>query len=303
MLIAPRCIADVRDNMNMERYTNIYKTTKGTIMNKAILILISALTIHASPNDTDFLSALLMRSTFKLTDGKTFGTAFVLGKPIANDSTKAEYVLITATHVLKDFFGDTAVIYLRTKSGDDYTLLPCKLPIREKGIQKWIQHKSQDVSAMKIAIPTVADIQLCPTTYLAKDADFSKFDVVPGDDVMILGYPMELASNNALFPILRSGKIASYPIVPTSHYPQLLLDFNVFPGNSGGPVFIQSNTRIYGGGTNIGIVRMIVGLVSQQLAYPEEIHAGTQSGILSHSLGVSVVIPSPFIRELVDQLK
>jgi hypothetical protein len=56
--------------------------------------------------------------------------------------------------------------------------------------------------------------------------------------MMALGFPKGLSSNRAGFPILRWGRVASYPLSPTSRFPNFLLDFRVFDGNSGGPVFM-----------------------------------------------------------------
>src|SRR3712207_358286 len=56
--------------------------------------------------------------------------------------------------------------------------------------------------------------------------------------MMALGFPKGLSSNRAGFPILRWGRVASYPLTPASAFPNFLLDFRVFDGNSGGPVFM-----------------------------------------------------------------
>ena len=266
------------------------------------MISLIPLCIRANGPD-DYLSVLLMRSTFLVTDGNSSGTAFILGKPVANDSGKAEFVLVTAAHVLNGFHGDTAVIQLRTKHDNNFDPGSYKFEIRTIGKPKWIQHKTADVAVMKISLPSIADIKLCTIDFLATDKELEEYDVVPGEDVMILGYPYGLSSNPALFPILRSGKIASYPITPTSIYQKLLLDFNVFPGNSGGPVFIQSNNRIYGGGTHIGITRMILGLVSTQIQIPEKINSEDQTTTINHRLGLSEVIPASYIKELINTLK
>ena len=61
--------------------------------------------------------------------------------------------------------------------------------------------------------------------------------------MMALGFPRGLAANAAGFPILRSGRVASYPIAPAKIFPTFLLDFSVFPGNSGGPVFMTQVDR------------------------------------------------------------
>ena len=60
------------------------------------LILVSI--AHAEENVN--ISSTLMRSTFKIQEGKTFGTVFILGQPVENDPSRAYYVLFTAGHVL-----------------------------------------------------------------------------------------------------------------------------------------------------------------------------------------------------------
>ena len=39
------------------------------------------------------------------------------------------------------------------------------------------------------------------------------------------------------FPILRSGKVASYPVGPSNTQGYFLIDADVYPGDSGAPVF------------------------------------------------------------------
>ena len=59
--------------------------------------------------------------------------------------------------------------------------------------------------------------------------------------MMALGFPQGLSANPAGFPILRSGRVASYPLGPSTAFPTFLLDFRVFPGNSGGPVWLDES--------------------------------------------------------------
>jgi hypothetical protein len=44
------------------------------------------------------------------------------------------------------------------------------------------------------------------------------------------------------FPILRAGRIASYPILPTADTKTILLDFPVLPGNSGGRLILPTES-------------------------------------------------------------
>ena len=104
------------------------------------------------------------------------------------------------------------------------------------------------------------------------------------------------------FPILRSGRIASFPLVPTSTTMAFLLDFPVFSGNSGGPVFMFDSNRVYAGSTHIGTTSLLLGLVSQQKNVTETIRSLDQTLTKDHSLGIAVVVHASFIRDVMNQL-
>ena len=209
------------------------------------------------------MNTILMRSTFRIGDERTVGTAFVLGRPFAGDPTKLAYVLITAAHVLEDMKGQQAILFLRKQVEGEFQKLPFPLRIRDGEKPLWTKHPKADVAVMYIALPSDADIQLLPTDLLASDAMLAEFEIHPGDALSCLGYPYGAEANDAGFPILRSGQIASYPLTPSSKHPTFLFDFRVFGGNSGGPVYFVATNRSYGGSTRLGTtIQFLVGLVS-----------------------------------------
>src|SRR5581483_6662713 len=107
-----------------------------------------------------------------------------------------------------------------------------------------------------------------PENWLAADDTFAKYSVTPGDEMMALGFPEGLSANAAGFPILRAGRVASYPLGPSSAFPTFLLDFRVFPGNSGGPVYVDD-----GQAENAAAdakTPMIAGMLTQQVQVGEE---------------------------------
>ncbi|MBV8682505.1 MAG: serine protease, partial [Caulobacteraceae bacterium] len=96
------------------------------------------------------------------------------------------------------------------------------------------------------------------------------------------------SANTAGFPILRAGRVASYPLGPSKAFPTFLLDFRVFPGNSGGPVYLNSTgASPDGGGGTSGPV--IAGMLTQQVEMGQE------------NLGIGIVTQAQFIRETVAQ--
>jgi hypothetical protein len=250
-----------------------------------------------------------MESTFRI-EGQaagstsTIGTCFILGKPMKTDPKKAFYVLVTANHVLDEIKGDTATLYLRMKTkGGSFESLPYRIRIRERSVPLWLRHPNQtiDIAAMAIGVPAKARIRLLSTDLLADDSLLTKYEIHPGDEMSCLGFPMGMETNPGRFPILRSGRIASYPITPTTATLQILFDFNVFPGNSGGPVYLVDRNRYFNGATNVGsIVSMIMGLLSQEVKTTTQYTDPNETFIKSTPLSLGVVIPASFIKDVVN---
>jgi hypothetical protein len=242
------------------------------------------------------LNTVLFESTFKIEqavgqNASVIGTTFVVGRPYPDDPTRARFVLVTAKHVLEDMKGDTATWHLRLKDGNGkWQRVPFPLKIRNNGAPCWLNHPAADVSVMYVPLlPGVVNF-LLPTPMFAGDATFMQFEIHPGDELNCLGYPMGWEGNGAGFPILRSGKIASYPLYPSKDHPTFLYDFEVFGGNSGGPVFMVESNRNFAGSTHIGKVQFIAGLVSQQALH------------INERLALSVVVHASYILETIAML-
>lgn len=179
-----------------------------------------------------------------LGDGtRTVGTGFLISAPTADG--KPRTVLITANHVLEKMPAANARIGYRIANADgSWRYSPQPLKIRDgKGAGLWTHHPTRDVAALEIEAPPEFARAAIPVNYLAADETFADYRVTAGDEMMALGFPRGLSANQAGFPILRSGKVASYPIAPADIFPTFLLDFAVFPGNSGGPVFWTPSAR------------------------------------------------------------
>jgi hypothetical protein len=258
------------------------------------------------PLDQRELNTALMESTFKIEgqagQGKTTGTVFIMGRPTADPKT-LRYVMITAAHVLDGIQGDMAVLYLRRKANEtDWVLAPVPLQIRANGRQLWIKHPSAEVAVMYIGIPKETVIPLVPTTMLAGDKEISDYEIHAGDSLNVLGYPFGLPSNDAGFPVLRSGKIASYPLLPTAKTGTFLLDFALFPGNSGGPVYLSESTRTYHSVNHFGGFNFIAGLVSEQKLQTEQLVGIFSAEMHQYQLGLAVIVHASLIKQAIDML-
>lgn len=259
-----------------------------------------------APLEQRELNTALMESTFKIEgqagQGKTTGTVFIMGRPTSDPKT-LRYVLITAAHVLEGIQGDMAMLYLRRKVNEtDWILAPFPLSIRAGSHQLWTKHPSADVAVMYIGIPKETVIPLVSTNLLVGDKEISDYEIHPGDTLNVLGYPFGLTSNDAGFPILRSGKIGSYPLLPTAKTGTFLLDFAVFPGNSGGPVYLSDSTRTYHGSTHLGTINFIAGLVSEEKLQTEQLIGIFSAEMHQYQLGLAVIVHASLIRQTIDML-
>ena len=229
------------------------------------------------------LSVQLMQATVQLEqplgDGtRTVGTGFLIAETGADG--RPHTILVTANHVFDKMPKETARIGYRVANPDgSWSYSPQSLRIRDaQGHALWTHHPSRDVAAIAITAPAAFAKAAIPEDYLAADDTFSKYQVGAGDEMMALGFPRGLSANQAGFPILRSGRVASYPVAPAKIFPTFLLDFSVFPGNSGGPVFMTDQDHRPVPGQKEP--EFIAGLLTQQV---ELNHERLEIGIVTHA--------------------
>lgn len=249
------------------------------------------------------LNTSMMRNTFKVEGEGSIGTCFLMGKPIANEPNRARYVLVTAAHVFEQMKGEAAVLHLRQIQNNRYIKMPFRINIRKNGTPLWIKNANGlDVAAMYLELPQNVDHDLMSTGLFATDDILNTFEIHPGDEMCCLGFPFGVESNDSGFPVLRSGRIASYPLIPTKEKPSFLLDFQIYKGNSGGPVYFIDSNRSYAGATHIGKIQFVAGLVSQEFSFTENINALYEKRQQVHPLALAVIIHASHILDTIRQL-
>jgi hypothetical protein len=208
---------------------------------------------------------------------------------------------------------DKAGLYLRVYIADPKVIAPIQLvrfstappePLLSE-TQLWTRHPTADVAAMYIRLPNDVFQSILPTTLLADDQGLKEYGLHPGDELDCLGYPLGAESNLAGFPILRSGKVASYPLLPTRETESFLMDFQVFGGNSGGPVYIAQagGTRIIGGATQLGFsFQVIVGLVSEEMIVTEQQRGLYERSERQYPLKLAKVVHATLIHDTIELL-
>jgi S1-C subfamily serine protease len=217
------------------------------------------------------------------------GTGFLVDDPTPDGRPRT--VLITAGHVFDKMPGAQANIGYRVQGTDGaWRYEPTPLTIRVGAAPLWARDPDRDVAAIVVKAPPEFARAAIPLAWLADGQAFAHATIGPGDEMLVLGYPQGLSANSAGFPILRSGRIAS-PVDSVTVSPTFLLDFHVFPGNSGGPVFAASAPAPAGGGlsqasnTGEAATPVVMGLLTQQVELNNE------------RLEIGIVTEAPFIRD------
>lgn len=220
---------------------------------------------------------------------RTVGTGFLIQAPRPDGSPRV--VLVTAAHVFDRMPAvDARIGWRMVQSDGDWTFDPRPLRIRDRDNGPlWYQVEGRDVAVMEITAPEAFARAAIPLGWLADSESLEAWQVGPGDELLSLGFPRGLSANRAGFPILRVGRVASYPLSPVVAFPTFLLDFTVFPGNSGGPVFWTPTARRRPG-TIEPTHPFIAGLLTQEVRIKDE------------QLDIGIVTHARYIRDAIALL-
>mgnify|MGYP001580068971 FL=1 len=255
------------------------------------LLLASVPSLVVAADEMPDFVEVLMRSTFRIQGTGKCGTVFVMADPHGSADGGMSLVMLTAAHVLDSISGDSATVVLRAKSSDGYRPLPRRLGIRRQGRPLWARHPKLDLAALPIDIPREADFVPVSTNLLASDSSLENFEIGAGYEIFTLGFPFCSGANDAEFPILRSGHVAGFPLVPSSEYPTYFVDVAVFPGGSGGPVFIRARNPTYDGGVHLGTdLQFVLGILTKRWVAEKE------------SVQLGEVVQAMYLKELLSQV-
>lgn len=121
-----------------------------------------------------------------------------------------------------------------------------------------------------------------------------------GDDLFILGFPLQLGAGLKSHPVYRSG------IIALKDKPgQFLIDANIYPGNSGGPVFLRPSFIDYRQ-KSIGTMTLayFVGVVSAYVPYIDvAISSQTRRPRITfeENSGLAIVYSSDLLAKLLEE--
>lgn len=238
--------------------------------------------------------SMLMESTVRLQGAGGSATAFILTLHEAPGIPPAT-VLITAAHALESM-GDDCKLTIRAAAQDGswapYTL---RVEVRPHGDKHWVRHPTADIAAMFVNLEPnlVPKNGFLTTSYLVEDELMTKLDIRTGDEAFTLSFPRGVLANEDGYPILRGGRIGSYPLYPTRFAQGFVMDTELYEGEYGAPVVVLRNLtkEILGAEAKVpkGRLGVIVGLVARMEGATTTVRLQT-------------VLPSSMIRDTLGLL-
>jgi hypothetical protein len=226
------------------------------------------------------VSEKMMWSTYPLITQKGAATGFVINHRDKNAPGGVVPVVFTSVHVLDTVGKGPLIIGFRMPDATDeaqVALLAFKPPMMSGKERFYVRHPQHDIAAFALHLPAELSGRADMRSFLnhrtlARDGRYLR----SGVEVTFLGYPEVLPGTEGAFPVLRSGRVASYPVGTPQAHGRFLINSDVYPGDSGAPVFIT-------GGDNHP---RLVGMISQRI--------GLEARNFSH---LAVAVDADVIRE------
>jgi hypothetical protein len=241
-------------------------------------------------------------------DFHTIATGFLLGRP-ANEGNSVEQTftisLVTNKHVLIN----KEMLFLRFDRGSSHARYD--MPLIDKGAQIWATHHNPSVDIA--VIPILAgklkednvDFSFIKTDWIADSRKIKELGITQGDEVFVLGFPMGLSGKANNYAIVRGGTIARLDEEILTDEHSYLIDCTIFPGNSGGPVFLKpSITSIEG--TNPVTNSYLIGVIRAYLPYQDTAYSLSTNPpqpriVFTENSGLAYAVPLDYALEIIEQ--
>lgn len=231
------------------------------------------------------------------------GTGFLVGvmTESENEAGKRKLYLVTNKHVVEGL--RFILVRISPLSGGPSCDVHVPL-IGTSGVPLYTQHPTPEIDIVAISIDKyLTNVNLndiacfTPETSCLKIEQMAELGMSEGSAVYALGFPMSLVDQTHSYPICRLGCISRIEGSFKGLDPvDFLVDAQVFPGNSGGPVVANCPD-----GEGVGDTRLI-GIVHSYIPYKEVLvssQTGRPRSTMEENSGLSMVHPVDRILEAV----
>lgn len=252
-----------------------------------VLLLLCSASVWAEEPLDDLLEA-----SFRITDGDHSGTCFLVTRKEPDLANPRRVILATAAHVMEQLSGNDGEIILRIKNEDgSYSRSPFTFPILEQRKALWVRHPDVDIAVMDFLLPEGIFAKPIPFEQLAGEAQVVDRTVRVGRETWIPCFPAKLEGNEAGWPVVRHGSVASHPLAPVKAAKTMLIDYKNFGGDSGAPVAMILNDR-----------PLVIGVVSGMHRQTDRSTLPFEERTMHTPLGLSIVVQAAYLRETIELL-
>lgn len=232
----------------------------------------------------------LLQATFRIADREHSGTCFLIATKEADALKPRRVILATAAHVMEQMAGNECELVLRSASEDQvFSRQPLTIMIRNEGKQLWTRHPDIDIATILVDLPENVAVRPLLLEQLADEARVIDKTVRVGRETWVPCYPAKLESNEAGWPVLRKGSIASHPLTPVKSTKTMLIDYTAFGGDSGSPVAMIVNDQPF-----------IVGVVLGMHRQTDRSSLPFEERTMHTPMGLSIVGQAAFLLETID---
>jgi len=241
----------------------------------------------------------------KVDDDETqwIGTGFIYGFRDAESGGEVYPFLVTNAHVL----ADDDIIVIKMNRADALPANEYAVNLEGNRDRITVHPDGLDVAALPMPAEFWNVDQVSTSAVFEADSltpeKAGEIGVSEGDGVFAIGFPLGLVGyEDQLFPIVKQGCIARIRDWLSGRTRHILIDANIFPGNSGGPIFLRPSV-IAIGGRRANPTPYLIGMASGYIPY-EDTAASLQTGrervIFEENSGIVEVVPSDAIMETVQ---
>ena len=256
------------------------------------------------------LSTFSFGTVDKNQSGQSFYKVVGTGVLVATDAETA--YIVTAKHVFDDPSKQWHPRKLQMRFAwqerrSVYDYFGTKISLFDGNKQLWLAAARQDIAAIPISMSKM-DLTEGVQPHAISIADIATTaDIFEGASIMALGFPGVVGNEYLIRAITRAGIIAWLNPDDPSGKP-FLVDANIYPGNSGGPVLRVPTGLSKGGGFAVGGKATLLGIVSQAPGVSQELTLTVPGSLFPLQLkqsiplgGTGVIEPALKIPDLLSK--
>lgn len=236
-------------------------------------------------------------------DIQWIGTGFIYGANADASGSKLYPFLVTNQHVLEG--AGTFAVKMNRRDGQPANAYPFSL----ESVRHNITTHPDGLDVVVLRIPAdVWNVDQAATSVIPESQSLSRESALEigmseGDGVFAIGFPMGLVGyEDQIVPIVRQGCLARVQDWLSGRSRNILIDTNIFPGNSGGPVFLRPTTVAIDG-TKANSTSYLIGMASGYIPY-REMATSSQTNriraVFEENSGIAEIVPSDVIMETIQ---